>query len=118
MTLVPLSPEQLEFKERMHREGPPGYQPCTRSWPHAGPCAHRRSRTKVPVIEVTATGALSTETCIACGIPQGDEQSGDLWEVSVGSRINGNSGSETAVTGMLLCHECRGILYGELAPSL
>lgn len=27
-------------REQLHRDGPPGYGPCTRSWPHDGPCAH------------------------------------------------------------------------------
>lgn len=28
------------FRFKMHKEGPPGFQPCTRPWPHDGPCAH------------------------------------------------------------------------------
>jgi hypothetical protein len=35
------SPEDELFRARMHFKGPPGYEPCTRPWPHAGPCAHR-----------------------------------------------------------------------------
>lgn len=28
------------FAVKMHFEGPDGYGPCTRPWPHGGPCAH------------------------------------------------------------------------------
>ena len=28
------------FRYRMHRDGPPGYRPCTIEWPHEGPCSH------------------------------------------------------------------------------
>lgn len=38
--MVPRSPEDELFRARMHFKGPPGYEPCTREWPHAGPCAH------------------------------------------------------------------------------
>lgn len=28
------------FRKRMHDCGPEGFMPCTREWPHDGPCAH------------------------------------------------------------------------------
>lgn len=40
MTLVPLTPEQEAQRKLLHDRGPVGYAPCTRPWPHAGPCAH------------------------------------------------------------------------------
>lgn len=40
MTLVPLTPEQEAQRKLLHDRGPAGYAPCTRPWPHAGPCAH------------------------------------------------------------------------------
>lgn len=30
-----------DFRYKMHHEGPAGFHPCTRPWPHDGPCAHR-----------------------------------------------------------------------------
>ena len=29
------------YRFRMHRDGPIGFEPCTRDWPHDGPCAHK-----------------------------------------------------------------------------
>lgn len=35
-----MTEEDELFRRRMHFNGPPGFQPCTRKWPHDGPCAH------------------------------------------------------------------------------
>lgn len=44
------------FRRRMHFRGPQGFEPCTRPWPHDGPCAH-------PPSEATGAALFMVDYC-------------------------------------------------------
>ncbi|TAL40918.1 MAG: hypothetical protein EPN91_12005, partial [Salinibacterium sp.] len=64
-TKPPLGPFELEaaetFHYRMHRDGSPGYAPCTRDWPHDGPCAHPLTPPEDPPRDIDRLRARLTE---------------------------------------------------------
>lgn len=44
-----LRSDDADFRQRMHFMGPQGFGPCTRPWPHEGPCAHPPGSNMVPM---------------------------------------------------------------------
>lgn len=57
----------LRRRERLHRLGPPGYAPCTREWPHEGPCAHHLAPGRHGNLYVMPVGEVPEEVVMAMG---------------------------------------------------
>ena len=54
---VPVTPGPTVTAPREHGDPPPGYGPCTRPWPHNGPCAHPLCEGCITVAFEIAAGA-------------------------------------------------------------